>query len=157
MIETTLTRAQAEDLYEKESALYGCGFYKESPEAGIPLYRIGELFGMRMLKRFIDGQGINYIGGRDFGTVGGYDDDPILDVIHFRGFLRIVCQHNCWIAHERQRGSKAGSYLETLEIARSARLEASEAEEQRKREERKAKRAASRKAKQEAAEQAVSA
>lgn len=157
-IKEMLTKTQAVELFEKESALFGCGAFVESSDTGIPLYCIGELFGIQMLDWFEHDKDTVFKPGIDYGIVGGGScDDFFLNVIHKHGFMLFVCRHNLILAHEAHMASAAGKHLDVLQAEKNARLAAEDMENQRKREERKAKRAAARKAKQEAAEQAASA
>lgn len=157
-IKTLINKEQALKMFDEEAALFGCGAFVESSDTGMPLYRIGELFGLQMLDWFEHDKGTVFKPGLDYGLVGGGAcADVFLSVVHQHGFMRFVCRHNRMLAHESHMTSEAGKHLNILYAERSARLAAEDAENQRKREERKAKRAAARKAKQEAAEQAVSA
>lgn len=158
-IKEMLTKAQAVELFEKESALFGRGFYPGSDPEGIPLYRVGDLFGLWALDVFEKDRGTDRIfqKGRDYGLHAAAYQDFGLEVLHKNGFMIMVGYHNRRIAHENRLSTEGGRYLEELSKARRAKLDAEAAEEYRKLEERAAKRKVARKAKQEAAEQAVSA
>ena len=158
-IKEMLTKAQAVELFEKEAALFGRGFYPESSTEGIPMYRVGDLFGLWALDVYEKDRGLDKIfqRGRDYGLIAAAYQDFALEVLHLNGFLIMAGYHNRRIAHENRLNSGGGRYLEALDKARRAKLDAEAAEEYRKLEERAAKRKAARKAKQEAAEQAVSA
>lgn len=66
------------------------------------------------------------------------------------GFMKLVSWHNYHICLAEYQASEGGKIWDGLWQARQERLDAADAEEERKREERRAKRAAARKAKQEA-------
>ena len=159
-IKEMLTKAQALELFEREAALFGKGFYTGSDPEGVPLYRIGDLFGPWALDLFEKDRSENTVfqRGRDCGLVGGAAYEGFcFEVLHRQGFMQMVAYHNRRIAYENRLASEGGRYLEALDKARKAKCEAEQAEERRKLEERAAKRKAARKAKQEAAEQAVNA
>lgn len=158
-IKSMINKEQALKLFDDEAALFGCGMYNGSSDTGVPLYRIGELFGVSLLEVFERDRGQHRVfkPGRDFGLNCAAYERFSLEVIYLNGFLQMVMYHNRHIAHENHLASESGQYLEAMSNSQKARLDAEQEEELRKIEERRVKRAAARKAKQEAAEQAVSA
>lgn len=140
-IEYMLNKAQADELFEENAVLIG------SSNAVFD-YKIAELFGDDVCiwaescmgaKRFLEP-------GNDWSSWGPCECN------YFRrsGFNKIVSHHNYLAGVKQYRSSEGGAIWDNLWKARRERMEAAEAEEDRKREERKAKRAASHKAKQEA-------
>lgn len=146
MIEHTLNRRQADELFDREACLFG-------ESNGIPEYRIVELFG-EWAAAFIEGN-IHYngylYGGEDWNGFGGSSAErPILRFLYREGLYKVVSEHNYILTLAGHRSSAAGRVVDAQWKRRHEELEAAEAEEERKRQERKAKRAASRKAKEEA-------
>lgn len=146
-IEHTLNKAQADALFlENAVAISGRDVIYD--------YKAAELFGADVcawaescmkFEGYIDP-------GKDYNAWGSGSN-------YFckSGFDKLVSQHNYTICLSERKTSEGGRIWDELWAARGARLDALDAEDQRKREERKAKRTGSRKAKQEAAEQAASA
>ena len=146
MIDYTLNRQQADELFDREAILFG-------KSNGVPEFRMVELFGEwagEFFEKHAHHNG-HMNGGEDYNTWGDCGSDrPILHYLCRSGFLKIVSEHNYRQALAGHRESEAGRVVDALWQARSERLEAQEAEEERKRAERRAKREAARKAKQEA-------
>ena len=146
MIEHTLNRQQADELFDREACLFG-------ESNGIPEYRIVELFG-EWAAAFIEGNihHNGYLdGGEDWNGFGGSSAErPILRFLYREGLYKVVSEHNYILALAGHRSSAAGRVVDAQWKRRHEELEAAEAEEERKRQERKVKRAASRKAKEEA-------
>ena len=146
MIEYTLNRQQADELFDREAFLFGkCN--------GIPEYRLVELFGewaATFIERNIHFNG--YLnGGEDWNGWGDCSPEkPLLHFFYRTGFYKLVSEHNYKLMLAGHRSSEAGRVVDAQWRRRHEEQEAEEAEEERKRQERKAKRAAVRKAKEEA-------
>lgn len=151
MIETTLSKQQAEALFAREAILLGTGMFITRNNESVPMHRIGELFGVEMMEWFETGTHNHFKGGEDYNIIGGGSDgSPFIHIVYHDGFMNIVCRHNRKLVAQAHKTSEAGRQWDLIEAAAQARLDALDAEEDRKREERKAKRAAARKAKLEA-------
>ncbi len=138
MIEHTLNLQQADDFFDREAILFG-------KSNGIPEYRIVELFGEWAGAFFVKHAHCNgyMIAGEDFNSLGGGSSDiPLIHFLYRAGFRKVVTEHNfrCAVAHHRS--NEAGRVVDVLWQARHERLEAAEAEEERKRQARRKKRAA---------------
>lgn len=144
-IRHTLNKAQADALFAEHAVVMG-------GKDVIFDYKIAEIFGHNVcawaescmkFEGFIDAS-------KDYSSWGSGSN-----FFSKPGFDKLVSQHNYLVALEEYKVSPGGKIWDSLWAARSAALDAQDAEEARKREERKAKRAATRKAKQEAAAQAA--
>lgn len=149
MINYTLNKEQAENLFNTEAILFG-------KRNGIPEYRIVELFG-EWAGSFIE-RNIGYngylTGGDDYNGWGDCGPDrPMLHHLYLPGFFKVVSEHNYRLTLGGHRASEAGRFVDSLWKRREEALEAAEAEEERKRAERREKRAAARAAKQTATEE----
>ena len=154
MIETTLNRQQAEALFAQES--FPVRTISHMIANVVPMYRIIELFGVEI------GQWAEKnIGLHPETRVPGClsDKTPFSHsphtgkMMHFvsaDGFFTIVAEHNLYTADKQAHECEAGRQWNAIWDERCARLDAADAEDERKREERRAKRTAARKAKQEA-------
>lgn len=148
MIEKTLNKAQADELFSREAVLLGT-------DEVVPEYRIAELFGEKV-SAWAEG-GMKFKGylvaGEDYSAWGsGHGDPPMLNCFYHSGFRKIVSEHNYQVTVQRHIASEGGAIVDALWKARRDRLAAQDAEAERKRQERREKRAATLKAKQEAAE-----
>lgn len=148
MIENTLNKAQADELFSREAVLFGM-------KEGVPEYRIAELFG-EQVSTWVEGR-MKFkgylVGGEDYNAWGSCGEDrPMVNYFYRSGFHKIVSEHNYQVTVQRHRASEGGAIVDALWKAREDRLAAQDAEAERKRQERREKRAATRKAKQEAAE-----
>lgn len=142
-IEYTLSRAQADALFDANAILFG-------ETNGIPEYRIVELFG-DWAGAFVEGNILHngyLVGGKDWNGWGDCcAERPMIHYLYRSGFLKVVSEHNYRLALASHRDSDGGKVVDTLWQARRDRIAAQDAEDERKREERRAKRAAARKAK----------
>lgn len=148
MIENTLSKAQANELFSREAVLFGLN-------EGIPEYRVAELFG-EQVSAWAEGcmkfKGYLVV-GEDYNVRGsGGEGRPMVNYFYRSGFLKIVSEHNYQVTVQRHGASEGGAIVDALWKAREDLLAAQDAEAERKRQERREKRAATRKAKQEAAE-----
>lgn len=138
MIQETLNKAAAIELFEKEAVLFGTS-------DAVPFYRAIELFGesaATFFDRTIKFEG--YLdGGADWNAWGACTDDrPMTNYLYKAGFLKLVTEHNYLCVIKAHAESEGGRIFDKCWEERSRRLEEREAEEERKRAERKAKRAA---------------
>ena len=145
MITTTLSKEQAAALFDNEAILFGeCN--------GIPEHRIVELFGEwtgAFIERVLSLDGY-LAAGEDWNGAGACsEEEPMIHYFYRAGFYKIVSKHNYRLTVQAHRASEGGRIMDEQWRLRSERIDALDAEEQRKREERKAKREAARKAKQE--------
>ena len=141
MIKTMLTKAQAEELFNQNCALF-------FGDDGVMEHRVIELFGESMVdilnSRFLEP-------GRDYNGAGSCaPNDPCLTYLYKRGFFKIVATHNHRLQVEAHMSSEAGKALDAARKKRSDELAARDAEDERKRQERVEKRKAARKAREEA-------
>lgn len=135
-INRQLSRAEAIKLFEQNAVLHGTA-------DAIDIHRIGELFGEKILLKldyWITVPGF-FSPGRDWNSWGACGDDPLLPYILQQGFMRIVSQHNHDLQVTAHKASESGKLYDRLVDERRARIEAEDAEEERKRQERRAKRA----------------
>ena len=145
MIEHTLNRQQADELFDREAILLGkCN--------GIPEYRIVELFG-EWAATFIESN-IHYNGylngGEDWNGWGDCSTEkPMLRFLYRAGLYKVVSEHNYNLMLAGHRSSAAGRVVDAQWQRRHEEMEAAEAEDERKRQELKSKIAAARKAKEE--------
>lgn len=143
-INRQLSRVEAIQIFEQNAVLH-------VTKDAIDIHRIGELFGentLRKLESLLTEQG-SFSPGLDWNASGGSGDDPLLPYVYISGFLKIVSERNHELQVTAHKVSEYGKLYDQLKEQRFARIEASEAEEQRKREERKGKRSTSRKTNQE--------
>lgn len=154
MIETTLNRQQAEALFAQES--FPVRTVSHMVANVVPMYRIIELFGVDVGKWAEENIGL-HPETREPGCLSGSTpfsvDRDSGEIMHYTtsdGFFFIVAEHNLRTATRQALERESGRQWATIWEARCKRLEAADAEEERKQEERRAKRAAARKAKQEA-------
>lgn len=146
MIDYTLNRQQADELFDCEAILFG-------KSNGVPEFRMVELFGEWAGAFFEKNVLTNgyMTGGEDWNAWGDCSSDrPLMHYLYRSGFFKVVSEHNYRQSLAHHKESEAGRVVDALWKARSERLEALDAEEKRKRAERRALREASRKAKQEA-------
>ena len=147
----TLNKAQADALFAEHAVFMG-------GKDVVFVYKAAELFGpdvMAWAERCMKHDGYMKPGNDWDGWGSGCNGDGISFFCE-SGFKKLVSQCNAILATKEHRASEGGKMWDSLWEARCARLDAEDAEDQRRREERKAKRAAARKAKQEAAEQEIS-
>lgn len=146
MIETTLSKQQAEALFQEEGIMF-------DNMNVLPVFRAVELFGKsagEWIERNIGIKG-NLQPGQDHNSRGACSEEaPLIDYLYHSGFFKLVEYHNYCVVAQRYKTTEGGRVWREIWEARCARLNALDAEEDRKREERKAKRAAARKAKLEA-------
>ena len=140
MIETMLTKAQAEELFNQNCAL----FFSDD---GVMEHRVIELFGESMIDKLLSGMEP----GRDYNGAGSCaPNDPCLTYLYKRGFFKIVAAHNHRLQIKEHRNSEAGKALDAARKKISDELDRLDAEDERKRRERAEKRKAARKAREEA-------
>lgn len=145
MIETTLSKQQAEALFANEAILVGCKC------ESVPMYRIGELFGVEMMEWFNSCIPNKFKGGEHYNVIyRESEENPFIPFVFHDTFMSIVCRHNIKLITQAHKARESGRQWDLIRAEANARLDALDAEEERKREERKAKRAAARKAKLEA-------
>lgn len=142
IINNTLNKAAAAELFAKEAILFG-------DVDAVPEHRIVELFGEWAGKWFVDHSDW-FVAGRDYNLWGGsfHGERPFARHLYRDGFNQIVSEHNYRLTVQERRASESGKIIDALWDAKRAEQEAREAEEERQRQERKAKRAAARAAKQ---------
>lgn len=144
-IEHTLSRAQADALFDANSILFGLS-------NGVPEYRIVEIFG-EWAGAFVEGNIMNgghLISEADWNAWGSCTTErPTIHYLYRAGFLKVVSEHNYRLALAGHRASEGGRVVDALWQARRERIAAQDAVDERKRAERRAKRAATRKAKEE--------
>ena len=146
-IEYTLSRAQADALFDANAILFGLA-------NGIPEYRIVELFG-EWAGAFVEGNILNgghLISEADWNAWGSCSAErPTIHYLYRTGFLKVVSEHNYRQALAGHRTSGGGRIVDALWQACRERSAAQDAADERKRAERRAKRAATRKTKEESA------
>ena len=138
MIDKTLSKAEAVELFEKEAVLFGTS-------DAIPFYRAIELFGEAAAAFFDENiKWEGYLkGGEDWNGMGACSDErPVTNYLYKAGFLKLVTEHNYLYVIKAHKESEGGHIFDRYWGERVRRLEEREAEEERKRAERKAKRAA---------------
>lgn len=154
MIETTLNRQQAEALFAQES--FPVRTISHMVANVVPMYRIIELFGVEVGQWIDENIGL-HPETREPGCLSRNTpfsiDRNSGEMMHYAtadGFFSIVAEHNLRMATRQAFERESGRQWAAIWEARCKRLEAADAEEDRKQEERRAKREAARKAKQEA-------
>lgn len=119
MIESTLSKLQAEELFEKESVLFGT-------QNAIPEYRIFELFGESAsiyLEANIKADGY-FVGGKDWNSMGVCTSErPMLNYLYKSGFFKIVAENNYRICMLQHQSSEGGKFVDALWEERSRRLD----------------------------------
>lgn len=118
MIETTLSRTEAEELFQREAAL----FYGKD---AIPEYRLVELFGQAAGAYMEQNARLGgcLVGGRDYNCCGNCSlDRPFFRYYYKAGFLQIVTEHNYLLSVKQHRTSEAGQIVDALWKARCDRL-----------------------------------
>lgn len=153
MIETTLNCQQAEALFAKES--FPVWTVSHMVANVVPMYRIIELFGVEVGQWIEQNIGL-HPETRKPGCLSSntpFSIDPVTrEAMYYTtadGFFSIVAEHNLRTATRQARERESGRQWAAIWEARCKRLDAADAEE-----ERKIKRAAARKAKQEAQQSA---
>lgn len=141
IIDYTLNKEQAAALFLEHACMMGSSDV-------IYDYRVAELFGQDVSEWAENNMGFDlYINSNDFSMWGSGS--------HYftrSGYNKIVSHHNYLVSRKEYEASEGGRIWTALRKARSDRMDAYEAEEDRKRAERKAKREAARRAKQAAQE-----
>lgn len=144
IIEKMLNKTETNELFENEAILL-CG------QNAIPYYRVVELFG-EMAAVFIESnQKYNgYLaGGLDYNSCGACTEErPMLSYLLKPGFLKVVSEHNYFIALQKHKESNGGQLIDKYFEERYRQMEEQEEADRKKAEERKAKRAAARAKKQ---------
>ena len=137
-IEYTLSKSQVDMLFEQEAALFGSN-------DGVPEFRVVELFGewattWAEKSMYNDGYlkpGVEWNGWGDCGP-----ERPMIHYFYRAGFRKIASEHNYRLSLSKHNTSAAGNLIDSVWKARSERLAAIDAKDDRKRKERRAKRAA---------------
>lgn len=146
MIDYTLSKKQADRLFDKEAVFFWSN-------DGIPEHRIVELFGewageFIVENAYHDG---HLIPGTDWNAGGSCSkEEPLIHYFCRSGFYKIVSKNNYRLTVQAHRASEGGKVMDEQWKLRRERIEAAEAEDERRRAERRAKREAAKRAKQEA-------
>mgnify|MGYP000000842266 FL=1 len=144
IIEKMLNQTEANELFENEAILL-CG------RNAIPYYRVVELFGETAAIFIESNQKYNgYLtGGLDYNSCGACTEKrPLLSYLLKPGFLKVVSEHNYFIALQKHKESNGGQLIDKYFKERYRRMKEQDEADRKKAEERKAKRAAARAKKQ---------
>lgn len=119
IITKPLSKEQATELFQEESILFG-------DSNAIPQFRVVELFG-DCAANFID-QNLKYNGylvsGIDHNAMGSCDEEhPLMHYFYWRGFKKIVVNHNYELSLIAEKESKAKPLIDDLWNAREKRLD----------------------------------
>lgn len=129
MLKTTLSKAQAEELFQKEAVFFH-GY------DAIPEHRVVELFGADAAAYM--GRNACYdgclVGGRDYNGCGACTPDrPFLRYYYKSGFLQFVTEHNYLLSIKQHRSSEGGKIADAVWEARDKRLDEKDAEDAKRR------------------------
>ena len=138
MINKTLNRAEAEELFLQEAVLF---FGQDA----VPEYRVYELFGepaADFATRNMHFEG--YLAcGRDYNSTGACTEErPMIKYFCKAGFMKLVSEHNYLLVLVSHKNSDGGKMADAAWKLRYEELEQKQREEEAKREERRKKRAA---------------
>lgn len=137
-----LNKAAAITIFEENAVFHSSG-------DAIDVHRIGELLGeaaIRDIERGTRYKGFME-GGIDYNASGACGDDPCLPYFFLSGWLKIVSYHNHRLQVIAHQNSEGGKIYDDVWAERKARIDAEDAEYERKRQERRAKREANKAAK----------
>lgn len=108
IIEKMLNSTEANELFENKAILL-CG------QNAIPYYRVVELFGETAAIFIESNQKYNgYLtGGLDYNSCGACTEErPLLSYLLKPGFLKVVSEHNYFIALQKHKESNGGQLID---------------------------------------------
>ena len=127
MFTSTLNRAQAEELFNREAVLYN--------KDAVPEYRVLELFGgvaADFISRTLSFDG--YLrGGTDWNGWGDCSPErPFMHIYYLSGFLKIVAEHNYTINVAEHKTSRGGELSDAIKQRREEELARADKEDRKK-------------------------